>query len=919
MAPETRPRPSLAPRTCAVGAVVLAFACAGTGLPQGVDSSGTPVPLAARELRCPSGLRVVVQRVPRTRVVSVAMLVGAGGGDDPADREGLAHLVEHLALRSTRAAGAALDLDALGVSENAETRFDATVYHAVGVGPTLPRMLAVMGRRLVSPLAGVDRSAFDVERGVVRNELRERTETGFGGQQIAWLQASLFPSDHPCRRPVGGTHASLSALSLDGAQKWAAEHYAPEATTLVITGDVDLAGADALLRASLPAAAYGDPMAARAGRQPVGSMPTAAPEPPAGPSLTHERLAIAGPEIVIGWSTPGGYARDARLLELWTTMVANVFVAARLEDRDVAGVSFEALPSARGAILVCRLRLIEGKHAEETLNHLLAELPWGDDDSLFWQRFEPARKAAVRDLNFDREHPVARAVALAERTHFLDDIGDETAAATAWRAITPDEAHAFARRYLTRGRARAIIVQPSAASARPSAAAEPDVVTPAAEAPDPSAATIASLAGLRLLDDTESETLPNGLTIVIVPRGLAPVVSVELGFRGGAAAVSAGLTMAGMTGMKVIVDELPAERGIDLRHWYDGTLIGIGARADAAALDGALAAVAFSAHSYDVEWPIWTVQSLTLPLLRRNEATADFDTEKTLMRELLPGRLGILQATADQIERLTKAQVAGWLHATIGPRNAVLVIAGAVDPPHARAAARRAFADWTSDAIASSGVPPASPKLGPGSPPPTLVAPIVARRDATQVELTGACVLPPADLARQAAYDVAARVIADRLTEDLRVERGATYGVRAGVTRVEGGTTFLRFYAAVATAKLVPAITALGNFLGIHGPRPPLASIARSQARLVSDQLAELESSPAVTSRLLREWETGWPPTAVDGYPARVSAVGVADVDAILRNCGANLKLVLTGDAPAIRDVLQRPPAKTSATSTAAE
>ena len=79
-----------------------------------------------------------------------------------------------------------------------------------------------MSRR---PLEGVTSEVFDTERQVVRNELLERDEQGVVTAVSNRLTAALFPTGHPYARPVIGTEASLSTLSLEDAQAFIKTHY----------------------------------------------------------------------------------------------------------------------------------------------------------------------------------------------------------------------------------------------------------------------------------------------------------------------------------------------------------------------------------------------------------------------------------------------------------------------------------------------------------------------------------------------------------------------------------------------------------------------------------------------------------------------------------------------------------------------
>src|SRR4051812_14334963 len=58
------------------------------------------VQLPVRDLRFPSGLRVIIEEDHRSPVAALVALVGTGSADDPPGKEGLAHFVEHLSFRS---------------------------------------------------------------------------------------------------------------------------------------------------------------------------------------------------------------------------------------------------------------------------------------------------------------------------------------------------------------------------------------------------------------------------------------------------------------------------------------------------------------------------------------------------------------------------------------------------------------------------------------------------------------------------------------------------------------------------------------------------------------------------------------------------------------------------------------------------
>lgn len=60
------------------------------------------VPYAVRTLDLPSGMRIVLEQDASRPLVAVAWVVDVRGSGDPPGKEGLAHLVEHLAFRSVQ-------------------------------------------------------------------------------------------------------------------------------------------------------------------------------------------------------------------------------------------------------------------------------------------------------------------------------------------------------------------------------------------------------------------------------------------------------------------------------------------------------------------------------------------------------------------------------------------------------------------------------------------------------------------------------------------------------------------------------------------------------------------------------------------------------------------------------------------------
>src|SRR5450631_1840027 len=131
--------------------------------PDGVVMRDVAVKMGDLEL--PSGMRIIIEEDRSQPLVAVVAVVDVGSAQDPVGKEGLAHLVEHLTFRAKpdgKLMRSSL-LDFAGASSwNAFTDHDLTTYVMVGPSEALPQLLALEGRRLLSPLAGLDARAFEV-------------------------------------------------------------------------------------------------------------------------------------------------------------------------------------------------------------------------------------------------------------------------------------------------------------------------------------------------------------------------------------------------------------------------------------------------------------------------------------------------------------------------------------------------------------------------------------------------------------------------------------------------------------------------------------------------------------------------------------------------------------------------------------
>jgi len=871
---------------------------------------------------CPSGLHVIFERAPGAQLAGVVTVVGTGSVQDPPGREGLAHFVEHLMFRGAHPPDAVpvrVRLEALGASYNAFTSLDETLYHEFAPHQSLRDLLVIDGQRFVDPLAGIDEKTFDVEREVVRNELRERNETHTASAGYEAAYQAVFPADHPYHRPVVGSHESLSAITLDDARRYVAANYRPENMTMVVVGDMDPAAAPAFIREALPPALWGDPAHPRAHApppvSPAGPPPLAAPHP-----IATVHASLPAPELWIAWTTPAGFGRDAYAAEALDWFATGVAYRGLLDDRDIASVDFMPSSDVLAGTFLARVHLTEGKHPEESAKQVIDALPWiGGDGLYFDRRIEHIKASLLRELAQGAESGSSRGEVRAEHAHFLGSPSAYGAKINMIKSLKSDDVGDFAQRYLTKDRARAVLVMPyEDAPPPPSAAVGQALAEVGHRAPLPPA-TIENLVSLRHLAAMKTLDLDNGMRIVLLPRPGAPVVTASLVFHGGTAAAGLGVVAAAHEAVDSNWQDSPGDQGVAFSFSSDLDSTTATVRAGADHLGLALDMLSFATKSYDIDWQSEKFRTVTLPHWRRREQFPSNRAERALWNTVYAGHPYGNQPLADQIAAVSKSEISKWLDRTLVPKNAALIIVGDLDLPQTEAAVREAFAGW-SESPGPVGLPaPATPQAP--EPPGVLIGGtnviVTSRPGATQAEVHLACPMPPSAGPQTAVYEVASQTLGGWLSDRLREETGSTYGVHSSDSTLRGGATIMHVQANVENRRLLLALETMRDVwarVAARGADRQDVLIARDdQARW---SLAGWETSAGLASAIAWAWNLDWPLTWADDAARYTMSVTPDDVTAALRTCARNQTLALTGDEAVIREALadlKKSPAATNA------
>ncbi|MDO5529875.1 MAG: pitrilysin family protein, partial [Paracoccus sp. (in: a-proteobacteria)] len=200
----------------------------------------------------PNGLRIVTRNMPGLHSATIGVWVSAGGRDERAEQNGIAHFLEHMAFKGTARRSAlkiAEEIEDVGGYINAYTSRDTTAYYAQVLSPDVPLALDVISDIVLNP--AFDAREIEIERGVILQEIGQALDTP-DDIVFDWLQEAAYP-DQPMGRTILGPAERVSAFSRDDLSRFVAEHYGPAEMIVAAAGNVDH---DAIVRQA--EAAFGD-------------------------------------------------------------------------------------------------------------------------------------------------------------------------------------------------------------------------------------------------------------------------------------------------------------------------------------------------------------------------------------------------------------------------------------------------------------------------------------------------------------------------------------------------------------------------------------------------------------------------------------------------------------------------------------
>ena len=720
----------------------------------------------------PNGLRAVLVADPNASEVQVTMRYRVGAKDDPPGQEGMAHLVEHLMFQQVLGAQSLFaKLQETTTSFNGVTTFEATTYVSRAAPARLGELLSVEAVRVGFRCTSITDSAFERERDVVLNELRQREAST---ELVGALHRALYPEGHPYRRFA--SVETISAITREQACAFADAHYAPSNAVLVVSGPITAAQLDDALAKFLAKIAAREVRLATA----VSAVPAKFRRVDAKAPLDDKAILIAWPlpldpalEVSVAAAatrveyavrTRGFAAQGVRIGDLAAPMLG-VFVTLGEDERR----SDEKLLSEIEAAVRAVPESFRIKEPEWLANATLDRLK----QSAIYNMFSNLEEGS------DRDTAIAAAVLA----------GRDPNATIAMRAavlgrLSARELERLAKAHLRYDQATVAILSPSAPAKRGTTV---KLTGPAhdialrRDPPDPEEARRAAdgvAQPERAVSGMRKRTLANGLDVVLLPVTSVPTIEIRLVFRSGTADDSEGHRGAASAAAKLLE--------WDPRHLDDFIRFAAGGGTDD--VDVGPDHTAFTARGVDMHL------DLLLAGLRRkvrdgvydagdlrafrDDANDDLDerTIDDMWRAAIFGATHPYAHVNTVSAALTLDAVKGYRRDHYTPDNATLVIAGRFDAQLADRWIDYLFGDWKGSRVTWRAAAAA-----------TQPAAIANDDDVTQIAVAMAM---PATRGTRAEKLVAASML-NVIADDVRHQLAASYSFGATLDEARLASTYV--------------------------------------------------------------------------------------------------------------------------------
>jgi zinc protease len=877
--------------------------------------AATPAQWEFREARLDNGLRIITLEDHKTPIASVQVWYHVGSKDEDPERQGFAHMFEHMMFRGTDKIGPQDHfryLNRYGARINGYTSFDMTVYWE-----TLPASQLDLALWLEAERMGhlkINEAYFAAEREVVKEERRMRYLNRPYGRMFETLFDAAFDV-HPYRWTPIGNMPHLNAATADELRAFFETWYVPNNATLVVVGDVR--HEDVVEKA----------------RKYFGDIPRR-PDPPRlaivePPRDAPRRVEITdrapSPRVLLSYRTPSARDPDALVLNVLKRILSSG-QSSRMYRGLVQGKEIAVDAGAfdyileQGGLFVLSATLKPEVAVDTAEEALLDEVQHVLNEGVTGEELDKAKNQAIAEYVRESETVQGRAEQLGYAAVILDDVNRVNTDLERMRAITAGQVLDVSRRIFEPANRVTVIIRPdenppsSEEVEDKSEAKSEDIV----DLPQPEEMPTGNPPAPADLPFPELRTLENGLQVVVFTDHSVPAVTVSYDALVGARNDPPDKAGLGMVTASTLRRGTARHTGDELAEIIDSHAMSLSESVDHESstvavwtltehLDlavGTLAEVLREPTFPESEIRNYVARAAAREAINEKDPStlASRALDETLYGEHYLARPA--SGTSESLKRITVEDVQAFHRRFFAPHSARVIFAGDVGFDQAVSLAGKWFGDWRGEPkpVEAAALPEQKAKR----------VLLLDQDGAVQSEIRIGERVP---LTRKDQDYAAARLLSQifgesfdaRLNRVLRIEKGLTYYAR-GYFDVNAGVSSLKVATFTRTDRTEEAIrSALEEIDGLNSEPPDANTLAAARHSLIGRFQMALET-PAQVGQMwwnLVVWDLpeGW----YTRYQRDIA--DTKDPGALTAAAGrlirpGELTIVVVGDADALKDEL---------------
>ncbi|HDP34499.1 MAG TPA: insulinase family protein, partial [Candidatus Hydrogenedentes bacterium] len=852
-----------------------------------------------QEIVLDNGLCVVTLEDFSCPIVVVDLWYHVGSKDEDPERQGFAHMFEHMMFRGTDRLGPTDHFDnirRIGGHCNGYTSFDQTVYVQTVPANQLELALWLEAERM--SFLKIDQEAFDTERKVVEEERRMGLNAPYGALFEKAL-AEVF-KEHPYRWSPIGNIPHLRATSVPELRSFWMRYYAPNNATLIIAGAVKHDEAQRLAKRYFE-------WIPRSEEQPRITIREPLPEAPRDVTLKLDNAPL--PLVAIAYRTVPLAHPDRAPLELLTTIIgegnsSRIHRSLVAEKELSVGVQCMNICLEQDGVLALGAALpAAGGDMDEALAALQEEVGRVRSRKVRARELEKAKNQKLRGLVTENLYVANKARILGSAAVLEGDTARVNRRLDAIRSATADDLLRVAKTYLDPDKALTFRIKRNLKGLFKKDEANPEDDAPVTgvretEPPPPGRPgamrpgdypETSPVKEPLAFDPTpryQSHTLENGLKVVVIENREIPYVSMSLQLYSGAwTETKPGCAALAMRMLKKgtkahdegeLADELETY-AISLSGWagMDDAAVSASCVTDQLERATDLMAEVVLAPTFD-PGEFEKLRKQVLADLRVSSVEPFYLADKELRHRLCGEHpyARTVQGEVEDVKALTPDDLKTWWNTFARPDMAWLCFAGDIGLERAVRLAEKMFGSW------EAGGPKPEIELPPlPQPAATHIYLVEKSGDQAQIRIgqRGLTRKEPDYFTSNVVSSYFGGAFGSRLNDALRVKKGLTYGSGGGYSsqRLAGAFRAYTFTKLDSTADAI--LTMLEEIQRLRNEPPTPEELGDTKAYILGSFAGQRETPQSLARDLWLIESEGLPE---DYFKTMLESVRETDADA---------------------------------------